>query len=78
MNSFKELAFQILKEAGKPLHSNEITQIAIDHGWLKTAGKTPKATMNAQLVVDTNSKKEKSRFIKTAPSTFGLNPNIEY
>mgnify|MGYP000347911009 CR=1 FL=1 len=32
--------------------------------------------MNAQLVVDINSKKDKSRFIKTAPSTFGLNPNI--
>ncbi|HAV11750.1 MAG TPA: hypothetical protein DCX32_04410 [Candidatus Moranbacteria bacterium] len=76
MNSFKEIAFQILKEIGKPLHSNDITQVALDRGWLKTAGKTPKATMNAQLVVDTNSKKEKSRFIKTAPSTFGLNPEF--
>lgn len=74
MNSFKDIAFQILKEAGKPLHSKEITKIALERGWLKTAGKTPEATMNAQLVVDINSKKEKSRFIKTAPSTFGLNP----
>lgn len=74
MNSFKNIAYQILKEAGKPLHSKEITKIALDRGWLKTAGKTPEATMNAQLVVDINSKKEKSRFIKTAPSTFGLNP----
>ncbi|MBU0999454.1 hypothetical protein KKG24_04120 [Patescibacteria group bacterium] len=76
MNSFKELAYQILKEADKPLHSKEITKIALDHGWLKTAGKTPEATMNAQLVVDINSKKDKSRFIKTAPSTFGLNPDF--
>jgi len=29
MNSFKEIAYQILKDAGKPLHSNEITKIAI-------------------------------------------------
>ena len=42
MNSFKELAFQILKEAGKPLHSNEITQIAIDRGWLRLPEKLQK------------------------------------
>jgi hypothetical protein len=76
MNSFKDIAYQILKEAGKSLHSKEITKIALSRGWLQTAGKTPEATMNAQLIVDINSKKEKSRFIKTAPSTFGLNDNI--
>lgn len=43
MSSFKELAYQILKEAGKPLHSKEITKIVIEYGWLKTAGKTPEA-----------------------------------
>ena len=73
MNSFKDIAYSILKEAGKSLHSKEITKIALDRGWLKTAGKTPEATMNAQLIVDINSKKDKSRFIKTAPSVFGLN-----
>lgn len=72
MNSFKDLAFQILEEVNKPLHSKEITKIAMERGWLKTAGKTPEYTMNAQLIVDINSKKEKSRFIKTAPSTFAL------
>ena len=50
MNSFKDIAYQILKEKGKSLHSKEITKIALDRGWLKTAGKTPEATMNAQLV----------------------------
>lgn len=74
MNTFKEIAFQILKEFGKPLHSKQITRIALERGWLKTAGKTPEATMNAQLVVDINSKKEKSQFIKTGPSVFNLNP----
>jgi len=75
MNSFKTVAYQILKEVNKPLHSKEITKIALERGWLKTAGKTPEATMNAQLVVDINAKKDKTIFIKTAPSTFGLNPN---
>lgn len=72
MSSFKEIAYLILKEIGKPLHSKEITKIALERGWLKTAGKTPEATMNAQLIVDINSKKEKSLFVKTAPSTFAL------
>lgn len=73
MNSFKEIAYQILKGSGKPLHSKEITRIALDRGWLKTVGKTPEATMNAQLIVDINSKKEKSLFIKAGKSIFGLN-----
>ena len=77
MNTFKSIADQILRESGKPLYSKEITQIALKRGWLKTAGKTPEATMNAQLVVDINSRKEKSRFVKTAPSTFGLNPEYK-
>lgn len=75
MNSFKSIALQILQEVGKPLHSKEITKIALERGWLKTAGKTPEATMNAQIVVDINTKKNASKFIKTGPSTFALNPN---
>ena len=70
MSSFKDVAYQILEEAKKPLHSNEITKIALERGWLKTAGKTPEATMNAQLVVDINKNGEQSRFVKTSPSTF--------
>lgn len=73
MNSFKDIAYQILKEGDKPLHSKEITKIALERGWLKTAGKTPEATMNAQLVVDINSKGELSRFKKAGPSIFALN-----
>ena len=71
------MAYQILKEKGQPLHSKEITKIALNREWLNTAGKTPEATMNAQLIVDINAKKEKSRFLKTAPSTFGLNPEYK-
>lgn len=70
MSSFKDIAYQILKETGKPLHSSNITEIALERGLLNTAGKTPKATMNAQLVVDINKNGKLSRFIKTAPSTF--------
>ncbi len=73
MNSFKDTAYRILKEENKPLHSKKITSIALRKGLLKTTGKTPEATMNAQLVVDVNSKGELSRFKKTGPSIFALN-----
>lgn len=76
VNTFKGVAYEILKEAGKPLHSDEITRIALAKGWLKTAGKTPEATMNAQLVVDINKNGPKSLFKKTGPSTFSLNEGI--
>lgn len=77
MTSFKSIAYQILKKANKPLHVSKITQIALKRGLLKTSGKTPAATMSAQLVVDVNKKKQKSRFIKTAPSTFAINPKYK-
>lgn len=77
VNTFKGVAYEILKEAGKPLHSDEITKIALERGWLKTAGKTPSATMNAQLVVDVNKNGLSSLFIKTAPSTFGINTGVK-
>ncbi len=73
MNTFKDIAYQILQEVNRPLHSNEITKIALERGWLKTAGKTPESTMSAQLITDINSKKDKSRFIKSAPLIFSLN-----
>src|SRR3989338_3289410 len=72
-NSFKDIALQILKEAGKPLHSGEITKIAIGKGWLKTEGKTPEATMNAQLLRDIKSKSVLSYFKKVGASTFAVN-----
>jgi len=52
MNSFKDIAYQILKEAGKPLHSKEITKIALQKRWLKTAGKTPEATIKSISIAD--------------------------
>jgi hypothetical protein len=75
MITFKSIAYQILKEAGKPLHSKEITKRALERG-LVTDGKTPEATMNALLVVDINKKKKESLFIKAGPSMFALNPKV--
>ena len=46
---FKDAAYEILKQANKPLHYNEITNQAIKAGLLDTTGKTPHATMGALL-----------------------------
>lgn len=73
VNTFKGVAYEVLKEAGKPLHSDEITRIALERGMLSTAGKTPAATMNASLVVDVNRRGSNSLFKKVGPSTFDLN-----
>jgi len=74
MTSFKDIAYQILKKSDRPLHSEEITEIAIRRRLLKTSGKTPEATMAAVLYTDIKKHGKKSRFLKTAPSTFTLNP----
>ena len=71
--TYKDIAYKILKSKKKPLHSKKITQIAVERGWLKPKGLTPESTMNAQLVRDINFNKTESRFVKTSPSTFGLN-----
>ncbi|MBU4252014.1 MAG: hypothetical protein KKC39_04295 [Candidatus Omnitrophica bacterium] len=73
MKSFKDIAYQILKEKGKPLHSKEITKIALSREWLKTTGKTPETTMNANLIIDIKSKGELSNFKKVGPSLFAIN-----
>ncbi|MGU9977408.1 MAG: HTH domain-containing protein [Candidatus Oxydemutatoraceae bacterium WSBS_2016_MAG_OTU14] len=75
MNLFKDSAYTILKEAGKPLHSKEITKIALERSMLVADGKTSPLTMNSELLVDINTLKERSRFVKTNPFTFGLNKN---
>ncbi len=75
MNKFKLAAIEVLKEAKEPLHYKEITKRAIEKGILKSEGKTPDASMNAQLITEVNSLGDASTFIKTAPATFSLNPN---
>jgi Holliday junction resolvase len=75
MNKFRLSAVAVLSESNKPLHYKEITKIALEKGILETEGATPDASMNAQIILDIKHKGNLSDFIKTAPSTYGLNPN---
>lgn len=76
MKSFKAIAYQILREAGKPLHYREITDMAIKKGLLTTEGKTPWATMNAQLAMDIKNKGEGSEVIRSDPGYYSLNLKV--
>lgn len=52
--TFLELAERVLKEANRPLTADEIWTLAVEKGYdglLKTKGKTPWATLSAQLYV---------------------------
>jgi restriction system protein len=66
---------KVLKEAGKPLSCREISDIALAKGYWETSGKTPWATIGAQIYIDINKHGAASRFIKAGPDSFALNPN---
>jgi hypothetical protein len=75
MNKFRTAAIEILKSNNKPLHYKEITRLAIEKGILNSAGKTPWASMNAQLSTDIVENGEKSIFRRTDPGFFSLQDN---
>lgn len=72
ISRFAEAAFKILHEAGQPLHYKEIAHRADQLDLLPTGGKTKHESLNAKLSVDIKALREASRFVRTAPGTFGL------
>ncbi|MFO9250755.1 HTH domain-containing protein [Legionella pneumophila serogroup 8] len=58
--SFKDCAKKVLEEFGhnKPMHYKAITEQALASGWLKTEGKTPDATMYAQIITENKQQKQ--------------------
>ncbi len=68
--TFLGAAHQVLLDCQKPMHYQEISREAIKRELIKTAGKTPWATMNARLGTDV--KNANSRFVKTGSGLFCL------
>lgn len=73
--SFVSAAVEVLREVGHPLHYTDITEIALESGYLKTAGRTPRNTMRARLSVDVRDNPE-SPFVQTAPGVYGLKRQV--
>lgn len=65
-----EAAHKVLSEADQPLHFREITQRALTRGYWQSTGKTPWATLNAQISVDIQG--GHSAFVRVAPGTYAL------
>ncbi|MGH3088658.1 MAG: winged helix-turn-helix domain-containing protein [Rubrobacteraceae bacterium] len=68
---FKAAAREVLGEIGHPLHYSDITEIALEDGYLNSAGQTPQNTMRARLSVDVRDN-PKTPFAQTAPGVYGL------
>ncbi|HEV8045400.1 MAG TPA: winged helix-turn-helix domain-containing protein [Rubrobacter sp.] len=68
---FKEAAREVLREVGHPLHYTDITEIALESGYLESAGRTPQNTMRARLSVDVRDNAA-TPFVQTAPGVYGL------
>jgi len=67
-----DAAAKVLEDEGKPLHYREITKRIIDYGLWQTAGKTPEATLNANLGKDMKKFGADSRFVRTGRGIFAL------
>ncbi len=65
-------AERALAESGEPLHYGEITRRALSGGWLETSGKTPDATMDAQIATQLKRQGADSTFVRLRPGVFGL------
>lgn len=61
----------MLKEVGHALHYTDITELALQAGYLKTRGRTPQNTMRARLSVDVRDNPH-SPFVQRAPGVYGL------
>ena len=63
---------KVLNSAQRPLHVNEIYKIITEKDLWQTAGKTPEATISAQLYTDIKKHGTASRFVKFSPNTFAM------
>ena len=75
--SFTDCAQKVLEKFGgkKPMHYKEITEKALGKGWLVTGGKTPEATMYAQIINEIKRQQkrgERPRFIRHGRGYVGL------
>ena len=75
--SFTDCAQKVLEEFSgrKPMHYKEITETAVKEGWLVTSGKTPEATMYAQVITEIKRQQKRGelpRFVQHGRGYVGL------
>ncbi len=70
--TFVEAAASVLEQEGRPLHSREIAELAVDRGLLSHVGKTPVQTMSARLSGAVAKGRGEGPFVRIRPGVFGL------
>lgn len=75
--SFTDAAEKVLEQFGnkQPMHFRDITQKALDMHWIGTEGRTPEATMAAQLyttIKRAQRRGEQAKFVQHGRGMFGL------
>ncbi len=75
--SFTDCAQKVLEEYGgkEPMHYRAITEKALEKGWLISTGKTPEATMYAQVITEIKRRKgrgDRPRFVQHGRGYVGL------
>jgi hypothetical protein len=68
---FKAAAREVLREVGHLLHYTDVTEIALEIGYLRSTGRTPHNTVRARLSVDVRDNPS-TPFVQTAPGVYGL------
>lgn len=77
MGSALNAVQQVLAKAGEPLHYKEITRRVIGDRLWETDGKTPEATISAQLTVHIKKHGKAAKFRRIGPGIFSLNGSAE-
>jgi len=70
--TFIEAAAEVLRQAGKPLHYKEITELAIARNLLSHVGKTPEVTMSHRLTSAIKKEDKDVPIVKVKPGVFAL------
>ncbi len=70
--TFTEAALAVLEREGRPMHSREIAEKAVELGILSHVGKTPVQTMSARLSTAVAKGREKGPFARIRPGVFAL------
>jgi Restriction endonuclease len=75
--SFVDCAQKALEKYGekKPMHYREITRMALENGWLSASGKTPEASLYAQVITEIQREQkrgEQPRFVQHGGGLVGL------
>ena len=71
-----DAAYEILRDAGKPLHYSEITKRMLAQKLWNTTGQTPWESVNARLSTDIKDRGLDSRFTRESPGVYTLNSNL--